>query len=138
MWADHWLYFSGPQGSDEKENLKKIVLILAIPFSLLYFLSPIYYFVQSFIFVIRKKELSHYHLAGILHTLSFALYIIFSVFGLSLVGKNSIVKFTYTLGFIYFPLFCCMNLLKKKPKYLLLILIYMIILFIAGIGLYLY
>lgn len=138
MWADHWLYFSGPRIVEQKENLKQAVLIFAIPFSIVYFLSPLLFAVKAIVQILKRRNLTYYHLAGLIYTLGLSAYVFFTIFGLSELGKNSIVKFIYMLGYIYLPIICMARLAEINKRFILLSLIYIVILFILGLGLYLY
>lgn len=129
MWADHWLYVSGPRMKDNEVFWKKATLIAAIPFTLLYFLLPLPYGVRFVRRVFSFKKPDIYDISGILFYAGVLILVLF-VYKYPLVGKNSTVKFAYLLGFIWFPLICFADFFKKHENLLKYVLAYTIGLFL--------
>ncbi len=137
MWADHWLYFSGPKGTDAEVNSKQIILILAAPFTIFYFLGWIY----SLRFLLKrefKKLLKIETITSIIFGGTLIIYTYFSVFSFSEPSKNSIIKFVYLSGIYYLPFFLFLSIIKKRKVFTGLLLVYLVIVFIAALPLYVY
>jgi hypothetical protein len=134
MWADHWLYFSSTEHIEEDKPLaKKIALILAIPFTLLYALAPLV--------SLLKRPLSGYarpqKIGALLWGLAFAVFMLV-VYRMPEPDKNSCVKFVYLLGYCWFPAMCLARWVDGKKKLTRWLLVYMGLLALACLPLYLY
>jgi len=137
MWADHWLYFSGPTYVDEKTRPKKIVLIVGSLFSIGYFVSLFYYAVRGIGATLRKKELRAAETAGLLSAGALILLVVF-VYREPEVDKNSSVKFAYLLGYQWFPIFCMLDLMNKYRALIKPMFIYSALLFLLALPLYVF
>lgn len=113
MWADHWLYFSGPRGGDTKEEWKKMILVIAIPFTVLYMLAPLLCSVRGVNLLRRRKPLDLPSACGFLAVGGFCLLMAF-IYCEPEVGKNSTVKFIYLLGYQWLPFFCIAEIVKRR------------------------
>ncbi len=134
MWGDHWLYFSGRKGEDVKTGLKKLVFILALPFTLLYFGLPVYYSMKGIRSVFKKRLPEYAELAGSIFVLGLLMLIAF-VWMDPETGKNSTVKFTYILGYSLFPFYCIINWLNMPGRRIKLFSVYMLVLFMVALPL---
>lgn len=138
MWADHWLYFSAKEVKKEsKKSLKLIILMYASLFTILYFTIPILQFIEAGFSLIKRKALNWNQTAALLFIGAFILFILV-LYNYSEVGKNSIVKFCYLLGYYWFPFFCLLGFLKEHPKFAKIFQIYTISLFLLCIPLFIY
>ena len=137
MWADHWLYFSGPKLSDTKIGNKRLVLVLASVFALLYFLLPLGGTFKGIQILRSGRQLSMVQTASILWVAAFLCLIAF-VNHHPEVGKNSTVKFCFLIGYSWLPLIVIADFFKRKPRLGNFFLAYQIILFLVCIPLYFY
>jgi hypothetical protein len=112
MWADHWLYFSGDKVfHDKKIPWKQVVLLMAVPFTLAYWVVPALYVREIF----RKKKIHWPHTAALLFYAATALFIFF-IYREPEVGKNSTIKFCYLFGYSWFPIVCMAAHLDTLPR----------------------
>jgi hypothetical protein len=137
MWADHWLYFSGPTHVDEETRPKKIVLIVGSLFSIGYFVSLFYYAVRGIGATLRKEELRAAETAGLLFAGALILLVVY-VYREPEVDKNSTVKFAYLLGYQWFPIFCMLDFMNKHRALIKPVLIYSALLFLLALPLYVF
>ena len=137
MWGDHWLYFSGLPLKDNKVVFKRIILIAAIPFTLLYLFSPILYLFKSIKAFIKDRKFTLDNLAPTLFCTSLLLLTLF-IYRQPEVGKNSTIKFTYLIAFFWLPIFSMAKFLSNNPKIRKLFIYYNYVLYIISIPLYIY
>ena len=134
MWADHWLYFSGREQVQESKPLaKKIALILALPFTLLYALAPLVSLARGPI----KKWARPQKVGALLWLLAFAVFMVV-VYRMPEPDKNSLVKFCYVLGYYWFPVVCLARWMDGKRKLTRGLLAYMGIQALVCLPLYVY
>ncbi len=137
MWGDHWLYFSGPKFSDKKVTFKRIVLVLAIPFTLLYFGVPLFLFGT---YLVRTKLLEAPHWRYAASALFVGAIILLGLFVYlePEVGKNATVKFSYLLGYQWMPLFSLLGFLEHRPVLSRVVMAYTCVLWVSCLPLYVY
>ncbi|MFO1492067.1 MAG: hypothetical protein U1F77_15660 [Kiritimatiellia bacterium] len=111
-WADHWLFFSGPKYEDRKEACKRIVLVAAAPWTLLYLFGALRGLAR-----IRREPFSRGAFASLLFLSGFAAVMAF-VYTEPEVGKNASVKFSYLLAFQWLPVLNLADWLSARPRWL--------------------
>jgi len=131
------LYFSGLPLKDNKVVFKRIILIAAIPFTLLYLFSPILYLFKSIKAFIKDRKFTLDNLAPTLFCTSLLLLTLF-IYRQPEVGKNSTIKFTYLIAFFWLPIFSMAKFLSNNPKIRKLFIYYNYVLYIISIPLYIY
>lgn len=131
MWGDHWLVYSAyHKNKDDKVTEKRIVFILAIPFTLLYFFCAFLYAFKCIKYFIVHKKLKLEYISGLLFVLSFLLFVYFVMFRNPIPAKNSTIKFLYTMAYNWFPFFCVIDFLRDKKILKIIVCIYTVVLFI--------
>jgi hypothetical protein len=116
MWADHWLYFSGPKKLIEsKAQFKRVALVAAIPFTLFYFGACIAALPRAWSRWRRGLPFDAPSAAALLFLCAFALLLVF-VYREPEVGKNSTVKFCYLLGYAWLPLLPMLDRASEYPR----------------------
>jgi hypothetical protein len=137
MWADHWLYFSGPKQGETKAELKRVALLAAIPFTLFYFGACIAALPRAWSRWRRSLPFDAPSTAALLFLCAFALLLIF-VYREPEVGKNSTVKFCYLLGYAWLPLFPMLDRARDYPHAVPVLLGYTALLAVICLPLYVF
>lgn len=123
MWGDHWLYFSGrriqrldPQAVwSHKYPLKRIVVIAAAPFTLLYFLVPVGLAVAGALGLLRRRAPTPGQTASAIFCMSFVLLALW-IAGQPEPGANVSVKFCYLFAYAWLPLVALAEFLAARPR----------------------
>lgn len=123
MWGDHWLYFSGSRirRLDEsrvwshKLPLKRVVLVAAAPFTLMYVLVPLAMAASGLLGLARGQRPSAGQTAASIFVLAFGLLAVW-VAGQPEPGINTSVKFCYLGAFAVFPLIAIYEGLLRHPR----------------------
>lgn len=100
MWGDYWLYFSGDRQQDEKVRWKQVMLIAAIPYTLLLIGSVLYCSALAAWRLIHLQPLTWYETAGLVCFLGTAIFLL-SIFIYPRPGKVTLAKFTYMSAFFW-------------------------------------
>lgn len=142
MWADHWLYFSSPllpggPRRDDKVATKRLVLMIAAPFTALYVGFPMLRSIQAVKMMRRKRRLTYDQTAGLLFVGGLLLLAAFAYIDPRLPHNDS-VKFTYIIAYAWFPFLCILPWLQKKPILATLFLAYTAFLYVVSLPLFLY
>lgn len=135
MWADHWLYFSGKVGEDKKIFYKKMIMIAAIPFFILYLGLVILYVINGIKYAIREKVIKINHISAFLFLSVFVMFIFLTNFSMMVIGKNSIVKFGYIYAYYPLPLLLILSFFKRRKRLLNYMVFYSMILYIFALPL---
>jgi len=130
MWADHWLYFSstGRMG-DQKVAWKRIVLVAAAPFTLLYFGCVFWCAMEGLGRAMHRQRPSLAHLAGWIYGAAFLLLMVF-ISSMPEPGKNKAVTFGYLFAYNWLPFFCMASVIRRVPRGMPILTGYTFILFV--------
>jgi hypothetical protein len=130
MWADHWLYFSGAQRQeDRKAPWKRVVLLAAAPFTLLYFGCALWCALEGFGRLARGRRPALAHLAGWIYGAAGLLLLAF-ISSIPEPGKNIAVKFSYLFAYNWLPFFCMSSVVRRLPHGMAILTGYTLILFL--------
>jgi hypothetical protein len=116
MWADHWLYFSGPaQGMESKAEFKRVALVAAIPFTLFYIGACIAALPRAWSRWRRRLPFDAPSAAALVFLCGLAFLLLF-IYREPEPGENTTVKFCYLLGYAWLPLFPMLDRASNYPK----------------------
>jgi len=136
LWADHWVYFSGPvRKQDDLVSLKRYILGAATLFTALYLVITFGEFIRATFSVITQKRLDESAVASLLFVGCMMVHLI-AAYMHPRPGKNDIAQATYIMGYYWFPLFCLLNYLKKHLKFAKFFYTYSLVLFFICMPLY--
>jgi hypothetical protein len=142
MWADHWLYFSGSFDKgiarpDEKERLKQIVLIAAIPLTILYFGLPLIHSANAISALLHRSRLTWWQTSALLFVGAVLMLIILNWADPRL-PNNDNAKFGYLLAYMWLPFFSILAWIQQHPRFLRYLYPYTVFLFLLCLPLYFY